>query len=368
MDTTLSFKMKLFLGLVVLLFILLIFVVMELIFRHYFPQLKYQQHLPYDVKKNIGYTGGYPYSYNKWKMREIDFDADNLHNQFRILCLGDSITFGYGLPYDRVWPKMLQTKLSSKYKNQSIFCINAGGISESTHDQVAFYHDTGWKFGSKIVIVGFCLNDIEPKDYERERLVSEGYKLTLWMESRFALRISYCFTALDLMLTDCYRKYIWPFFTGKNAFYIKEYELNCFGITPNSTNAWHDTLEALNNLKILCSEHNAIPIVAAFPYQFQISNDPRDNAYNINKKELKIDPFEKLALFCKEHNIMFINLKNKFVEKRIAMLRREMKWDNLFIDYVHPNESGQELAASAIAKCCENIIKEHNFVQDIVKR
>jgi acyl-CoA thioesterase-1 len=48
---------------------------------------------------------------------------------FRILCLGDSLTEGYGLKPEQAWPVLLETEL--KKKNPHVKVIN-GGISGST--------------------------------------------------------------------------------------------------------------------------------------------------------------------------------------------------------------------------------------------
>ena len=128
---------------------------MELTLRYFFPHLKQYIHIPYDKEKNIGYTGGFPFSYNKLHMREVNFAIKKPHNQLRILCLGDSITWGYGLPNEAAWPKRVQANLSKTYGSGRIFCINSGGAGVNSHRQLEIYKNIGRKLSPKIVIVGF---------------------------------------------------------------------------------------------------------------------------------------------------------------------------------------------------------------------
>lgn len=61
-------------------------------------------------------------------LRDIDRNIEKQKDEFRIICLGNSFTAGYGAPQDSTWPKLLENKLSQKsIKKISVFNAGIGG-------------------------------------------------------------------------------------------------------------------------------------------------------------------------------------------------------------------------------------------------
>jgi len=343
----LSWKKRLFFSLFPFLALGVLALAAEGILRLAAPGLDQSYFAKPDPETGLGYTGGHPFRYNKWRMREVDFPAERPEGETRYLCLGDSITFGYGLAAESSWPKVLQKNVQQESPDRSVFCINAAGTGATTHRQLAFYQNLGRTFGAKAVIVGFCMNDVVTQGVMSDLEYARPGRVAKSFEWRSKLRRSYLFAAVDLTLTETVKRYIWPMI-GKNWINAYPYQVNSLGMTPVSGQAWKDTLASLEKLHASVTADGSDFVLAIFPYQFQISDDRRDNPYRVDKSRFTIDPFQKLAEECRRLNMTCVDLREVFHRKRQAMIDGEIPWDPLYIDFCHPNETGQALAAAAI--------------------
>ncbi len=85
-----------------------------------------------------------------------------------ILCLGDSMTWGWGVAADKAFPAVLGSKLQTHYAGIDIRMINAGIPFSGTIDEVAFLKSRIAEFEPDIVILQFNAVD----DFEQNRAPS----------------------------------------------------------------------------------------------------------------------------------------------------------------------------------------------------
>ncbi len=78
---------------------------------------------------------------------------------YRILCLGDSITFGEGVHEEHTYPSRLEHLLAAAMPDRRVEVLNAGVQGYGTREEVALYIFRGRAFSPDAVIVGFFLND-----------------------------------------------------------------------------------------------------------------------------------------------------------------------------------------------------------------
>jgi hypothetical protein len=302
---------------------------------------------PIDPNVGYGVTLGHRFSLNRFGFREADFPVRRPAGETRILCLGDSITFGYELTAESAWPKILEKNLQD-LSSERIFCINAAGNAATTHQALTLYDEHARGFGASTVVLGFCMNDVRLKehrsDVRRAGLQRRGSGLGAL---RYRLRRSYLFSAFDLVTTETIKRHLYPL-AGKSWLEAHPYQLNSLGMTAASSRAWRDTLASLDDLDRQVAAEGSRMVVAAFPYQFQISNLPSDNPYGIDKTRFTVDPFERLRTFCAEREIAYVDLREVLATTRRAMLENRLAWNDLYIDYCHPNATGQALAARSI--------------------
>jgi lysophospholipase L1-like esterase len=94
---------------------------------------------------------------NSKGLRDRDFPYEKPPGTRRILCLGDSYTFGYGVQADETFAKLLERSLSESDSSSSRWeVLNAGIGSTGTAHQLALYETEGSKYSPDIVVVNFC--------------------------------------------------------------------------------------------------------------------------------------------------------------------------------------------------------------------
>jgi lysophospholipase L1-like esterase len=97
-------------------------------------------------------------------LRDRDYAPVKGEHEYRILVLGDSLTFGWGVPVEDTYPKVLERALNGNRSNGNPFyqVINAGVGNYNTVQEVAYFKERGVKYAPDEVILGFYINDAEP--------------------------------------------------------------------------------------------------------------------------------------------------------------------------------------------------------------
>ncbi len=85
----------------------------------------------------------------------------------RILCLGDSYTFGYGVDDPSTYPAQLQAMLAAARPDLAFDVMNAGYPRYGIDDEMSFFERKGRAIRPDLVILQFFLNDIQ--DMARQR-------------------------------------------------------------------------------------------------------------------------------------------------------------------------------------------------------
>jgi len=96
---------------------------------------------------------------------------------YRVLCLGDSYTFGAYVNDEQTWPSQLETRLREEVDSRPIDVINAGISGFTIVDELAFLQEHGLDLEPDAVIVAFVLNDLA--DMTRSKSSREVLKLSV---------------------------------------------------------------------------------------------------------------------------------------------------------------------------------------------
>ena len=164
--------------------LLLAVLLAEWVIRFAQPQLTYNQaknvslrvsnksdFLPSDLKPNqetthIGNTHEftYPVKINSLGYRMEEFTIAKPQNEFRILMIGDSMTFGYGVEERYAIPNQLKEKLNQYLQEKSIDkkiqIINAGFAAGKAPDTYYLYLEKkGLELNPDLIIVNYFLNN-----------------------------------------------------------------------------------------------------------------------------------------------------------------------------------------------------------------
>jgi lysophospholipase L1-like esterase len=97
---------------------------------------------------------------NALGFRDEEFTADKPTGETRILCVGDSFTFGNGVRAEDTWVEQLEERLAARHAPVQV--INAG-FATGDHQPGgydAWIASDGLALAPDLVIVGVCLNDL----------------------------------------------------------------------------------------------------------------------------------------------------------------------------------------------------------------
>jgi lysophospholipase L1-like esterase len=96
-------------------------------------------------------------------LRDREFSLEKAPGVTRILVLGDSQTFGWGVEAEQTYPKLVERQLAETNGAAGggrVEAINAAVPGTGTAHQLYFLETEGWEYHPDLVIVGFFFNDL----------------------------------------------------------------------------------------------------------------------------------------------------------------------------------------------------------------
>jgi lysophospholipase L1-like esterase len=109
-------------------------------------------------------TWGHRVHKNSFGFRERELPPIKLVNTYRIMVVGDSLTWGAGLAEDERYTELLQLQLQAKFPKRRIEVYNFGhcGAPTTTERDTLLRHLDG--VNPDLVVIGWCMNDPQPFD------------------------------------------------------------------------------------------------------------------------------------------------------------------------------------------------------------
>lgn len=127
------------------------------------------EHIP----SQSGHFMGVDVNINSHGQRGREIALEKARGLTRILMLGDSITLGWGVPYEETVSKYLEKLLGEFGGEQPIEVINTGVGNTNTEMQVTYFQTHGVKFSPDIVLLNYFINDAEPTPRRKTHFFSE---------------------------------------------------------------------------------------------------------------------------------------------------------------------------------------------------
>jgi len=103
-----------------------------------------------------------------WVVRGVGFNSDGMRDRrhpvekpagtYRIVCLGDSVTMGHGLPMSQSYPFLLESFNAQIGLRVDVMNIAVSGWA--TLQEAVAYREIARKYKPDHVFLGFCLNDV----------------------------------------------------------------------------------------------------------------------------------------------------------------------------------------------------------------
>jgi lysophospholipase L1-like esterase len=108
-------------------------------------------------------------------------------NVYRVMMLGDSTTFGWGVREEDTAAKFLERKLNAHPPPgyDKVEVLNAGVGNYDTVQEVTYYETRGRDFHPDLVVLVFFINDPEPVPVEKKGLLIDRSYLIAFGTNRF---------------------------------------------------------------------------------------------------------------------------------------------------------------------------------------
>lgn len=124
---------------------------------------------------------GVPIAINSKGLRDSEYDYKKPEGVYRILIVGDSLTFGWGVESQDTFSGILekrlneQNTLSGKYKEIQV--INAGIGNYNTTQELVFLREDGLKYEPDEVMLAHFTNDAEQTQREANNFLTRNFIL-----------------------------------------------------------------------------------------------------------------------------------------------------------------------------------------------
>jgi len=273
--------------------------------------------LGYELKPN--YHSGI-YKINNYGFRGKDIDIKKGKETFRIVAIGDSITFGTRLNERDIYASLLESSLKKGDLDRHFEVINAGVGGFSIWQYLEGYKWRVKPLLPDLVLVGICQNDFDvigPLSVDFFGMVRGD----IGAVTRKSLLDN---LAIYRVLSNRIKMYSLTREKGQDA--VKT-------IAPRLSKNWAVGSAPLKELVKITREDNVPIVFVIFPYRFQIKeNDSHSD-----------DEFIK---FMKDNSLLYIDLLDGF--------RNNSQELYLKGDYIHPNELGHKITADLIYKFLVN--------------
>lgn len=160
-----------------------------------------------------GWFAGVPVHINNLGFRDPrDYSLEKRANTFRILVLGDSVTFGHGSVYAHTYPYLLEQKLKMWRPDIDWQVWNLAVPGYNTSQELEHLKEVGPRFAPDLVIVGFFENDLVDNHEPRAPgMLRRGAALALSFAQRHVYSIElykriYLQLAWRMSASDSYRE------------------------------------------------------------------------------------------------------------------------------------------------------------------
>lgn len=288
------------------------------------------------------FTHSFPVSTNSHGFRDREYPLSPSPGTVRILCLGDSLTFGDGVGVEDTYPKRLEAILQES-GGHSFEVINTGVPSYDTWQEITFFKTKGAQFEPRIVVLGFYGNDIVPRpEVVKTALSGDGTLKRKGFGGVFPDEVVHILkgSRLLLFLKDRIGKLlnsIQPSPEYRHQRALLE------GLPDEFVEqGWQEVESSLKEMMELQRRHDFRFVIMGFPMAEQLLHEHPQAQYPARLKRIA----EKL-------DIPFIDLQ--------PVLKREFEgFGSLFIEWDgHPNPRAHRIVAEELSRVLVPMLKEH---------
>ena len=308
------------------------------------------ENIPYGHANFIGV----PVAINSYGLRGDEITRPKPAHTLRVLAVGDSITFGYGIPVEDTYVKVLERRLNESPPDSKTRyeVLNGGTLGGSLSDYYHFLTQKAEALQPDVVIIGLDLNDILV--YSGSGSVSEGGAEWHGQHKPVARGLSHFLLRHSRLYLFCYAR-LKAFLYGSRVLDINKVRgLDFVTLTPPTdyqTRAWESSLVMLTRIDAFCREHGYRILVVVFPMQMQLT--PSDLQFYRDKYHLRLgaealsgEPQQRLRKFAATEGVPVLDLLPVYRAHHSEQLYLRNKL--IPADPTHPSIRGNQIAADEI--------------------
>ncbi len=257
----------------------------------------------------------------------------SIHDKTRILFLGDSVTFGYGLPAQEAFCHQAVRILNQRHTDLNAVALNAGVSGYDLGQEAHFLEHDGMLLDPALVIVQVCLNDVTSqfdRFAKRDRTRHDEFLLTA--RPRYWSGLHHT----SVKIADRIRYGTDRQAAAEEMQHLRFEELLAAQASERVEQAWRGALRHLGSIIETCREADVSVAVVCTPIRMQLKND-----------ESAWDPQRILAEYAEAQDVPFLRLLPVLSSK--AARNGEKAGGNLFRDQTHLNALGNRIIAETLA-------------------
>lgn len=264
------------------------------------------------------------HSINARGWRGPDAERHKQPGTWRIACLGDSYTFGYGVNDDETWPAALQRELDRAPSDRRIEVMNFAVPAYETEQEIALLEKHVMHFEPDVVLLAWCLND------PALRGAGEGFELgrppflirALHPQSEGVIAAARSVSRLLDLVADRLHRKLYPRYFGRRLAELYD----------DAQPGWQRSRAALVAGRDFLAARGIPFAVVLYPYLVRLEGRLASDG-----------PYAGVAEFCRRESIPVLDLGPAFSGREVASLRVHA-YDS------HPSAEAHAIAAAEIAR------------------
>jgi lysophospholipase L1-like esterase len=123
-----------------------------------------RQFLPF-IPESLKENPVWSVSLNSQGFRDTEFSKEKRSSAFRIICLGDSWTFGANVDQEDAYPQRLGALLRQEFPKADFEVLNFGVFAYSSYQGLELLKKTVLDMDPDLVVIGFAMNDASVAGY-----------------------------------------------------------------------------------------------------------------------------------------------------------------------------------------------------------
>lgn len=272
---------------------------------------------------------------NSLGFRDKELPSRKSPEEFRVLVLGDSITWGDYLPAEAVYVERAERLLNSWTNGRPVELINAGVGDIGIREELQILKESGLATQPDLLVVSFYLNDSRPPWGFAGEFGRPGW---LRRHSALATEVSRAFQLERWIKAQGEERFVWIYGLASGQWrkdpaalerlaWMARYDWGA-AWQPES---WKQVDVELARLRGLAQRHGFRVLIVAFPVRFQVEAEFLDDR-----------PQKELANRARTNGFGFLNLLG---------LLRSHRGEAIFFDHCHPVASANAWIGEALAQC-----------------